>query len=116
MPGWMMAHPHLASRLLLWRNAYRCRRAWVLVSAALIVAGCAAAAMLPPTGPILHWLSRNWAVTFAVATCGFAVSTARLRQYASIGAATSWLAALPTASPLRLQVVAGMALRLAAIV
>lgn len=116
MPGWMAARPHLASRLLLLRNAYRYRRPRVLVSAALIVAGCAVAAMLPPTGPILQWLSRNWAVTFAVATCGFAVSTARLRQHASIGAATSWLAALPTTSPPCLQIVAGIAGRLAAMV
>lgn len=116
MPRWAAARPHLASRLLLWRNAYRFRRGRTLAFAALIAAGCAVVVTLPPTGPILGWLGGNWAVTFVIATCAFALSTARRRQRASIEATTSWLASLPPASPVRLQIVAATAGWLAAIV
>ena len=115
MPRWMAARPYVASRLLLWRNTCRHRRGWVLLSAALVAAGCSAAVMLPPTGPVLGWLGENWAVTFAVATCGFALSAARRRQRAASHAATSWLASLPAPSPVRMQVVAGTTGRFTAI-
>lgn len=116
LPRWTAARPHLASRLLLWRNAYRCRRGRTLAFAALIAAGGAAVVALPPTGPVLGWLGENWAVTFVIATCAFALSTARRRQHAAIEAATSWLASLPRAHPVRLQIVAATAGWLAAIV
>ncbi|MGH8289083.1 MAG: hypothetical protein ACREV7_08650 [Steroidobacteraceae bacterium] len=105
MPRWMGAHPHLASRLLLFRNAFRYKRGRTLLSAALMVAGCAVVAVLPPTGPILGWLGRNWAVAFVITTCVFALFTARRRQRASIEAATSWLAALPAGSPVVMRVI-----------
>jgi hypothetical protein len=112
----MAAHPHLSSRLLAWKNAYRFRRGRTLFATALIVVGAGVVAALPPTGPILGWLGRNWAVTFVIATCIFTLSTARRRQHASIAAATSWLASLPTGVPVRLQVVVGTAAWLAALV
>lgn len=86
-----------------------------MLSAAFVAAGCAVLVVLPPTGPILAWLGRNWAVTFAVATCGFALSAARRRQRASGDAATSWLASLPAPSPVRARIVLGTTTRLAAI-
>lgn len=104
MPRGMAAHPHLASKLLRLRNAWRHKRGRMLLAAALIVAGCAAVAAVPPTGSILGWLGRNWAVAFVIATCVFALSAARRRQRASIDAATSWLAALPAGSPVLLRV------------
>jgi hypothetical protein len=88
----------------------------MLLAAALAAAGCAVVAVLPPTGPILAWLGGNWAVAFVIATCIFTLATARRRQRASIAAATSWLAPLPTGSPVRLQVLAGTAAWLALIV
>lgn len=116
MPRAITARPHLASRLLICRNACRYRRARMLALAALWAAGGGALALLPPTGPILGWLGRNWAVTFLIATCGFALSVARTRERAAREAATSWLAALPGPSPVRLQLVAGACRRLALIV
>jgi hypothetical protein len=116
LPRWAAARPHLAGRLLLWRNAYRFRRRRTLAFAALIAVGCGAVVALPPTGPILGWLGGNWAVTFVIATCAFALSTARRRQRAAIDATTSWLASLPPANPVRLQIVAATAGWLAAIV
>lgn len=116
IPRWAAARPHLSTRLLLWRNAYRYRRGRMLAFAALIAAGCAAVVALPPTGPILGWLGGNWAVTFVIATCAFALSTARRRQHAAIEATNSWLAALPPANPVRLQIVVATAGWLAAIV
>lgn len=115
MPRWMAARPYVASRLLLWRNAYRHRRGRMVLTAAVVAAGCAVLIVLPPTGPILQWLGQNWAVTFFVATCGFALSSARRSQRASSNAATSWLASLPTPSPVRMQMVVGTARQLAAI-
>ena len=73
-------------------------------------------AVLPPTGPILGWLGQNWAVTFVIAASLFGLSTVRRRQHASIEAATSWLAALPTGIPVRTQVVVGTVTRLVALV
>ena len=116
MPRWMAARPYVASRLVLWKNSYRYRRGRTLLAAALLAAGCGVVAILPPTGSILGWLGQSWAVTFVVAMCGFALSTVQRRQRTSIDAATSWLAALPTASPARMQIVVGAAGRLAAIV
>lgn len=116
MPRWAAARPHLASRLLLWSNAYRFKRGRTLAFAALIAACCAVVVALPPTGPIVAWLGRNWAVTFAIATCAFALATARRRQRVAIEATTSWLAALPAAIPVRMQVVVATAGWLAAIV
>jgi hypothetical protein len=84
--------------------------------AALTAAICAFIVMLPPTGSILEWLGRNWAVTFVIATCALALSTARRRQRASVEAATSWLAAVPATSPVRLQVMLAAAGWLGAIV
>ena len=109
MPRWIAARPHLATRLLLWRNAYRLRRTRLLVRAALIAGGCAVVTTLEPTGPILGWLGHNWTVTFAIATCVFALSSARRRQRAAIAATTSWLASLAAPSPMRMQVLAGTA-------
>jgi hypothetical protein len=116
MPRWMAARPHLASRLLLFGNAYRYRRARTLLCAALIAAGGAGVAVLPPTGPILGWLGRNWAIAFVIATCVFALSAARGRQRAAFEATTSWLAALPTKSPVGTRVIIATARSLAAIV
>lgn len=116
MPRWMWARPHLASRLLSWKNAWRRRRGRTLGIAALIAVGCGVVAVLPPTGSILGWLGRRWAVTFVIATCAFALSTARRRQRASVEATTSWLASLPAVRPLRVQVVVATAGWLAAIV
>ncbi|MGB6488198.1 MAG: hypothetical protein WBE91_15080 [Steroidobacteraceae bacterium] len=116
MPRWMAAHPHLSSRLLAWTNAYRYRRWRTFFPALLIIFGLSAVAVLPPTGPILGWLGRNWAVTFVIAASIFTLSTARRRQHASIAAATSWLASLPTGIPVRMQVIVGTAARLAAFV
>lgn len=114
MPRSLAAHPHLSSGLLACRNAcrYRCGRTFLAV--ALAVVGFGVVAALPPTGPILGWLGRNWAVAFVIATCAFTLSTARRRQRTSIAAAASWLAPLPVRSPLRLQVLAGIAAWLAA--
>ena len=116
MPRWMAAHPHLSSRLLAWTNAYRYRRWRTFFPALLFVVGLGVVAVLPPTGPILGWLGRNWAVTFVIAASVFTLSTARRRQHASIAAATSWLASLPTGIPVRMQVVVGTAAWLAALV
>jgi len=116
MPRWMGAHPHLGSALLARRNAYRYRRGRTLSAAALLVVGFGVAALLPPTGPILGWLGSNWAVTFVIATSAFTLSTARRRQRASIAAATSWLAPLPTGNPVWLQVLGGTAGWLAGVV
>lgn len=116
MPRWMAAHPHLSSGLLAWKNAYRYRPGRTLLGAALLVVGLVVVAVLPPTGPVLRWLGRNWAVTFVITTSVFTLSTARRRQRAAIAAATSWLAALPAGSPAWMHVVAGMAGRLAGIV
>jgi hypothetical protein len=117
MPRWMAAHPHLSSRLLAWTNAYRYRRWRTFFPALLIVVGVGVVAALPPTGPILGWLGRNWTATFVIVTSGFALSTARRRQHAAIAAATtSWLASLPTGIPVRMQVVVGTAAWLAALV
>lgn len=115
MPRWAAARPHLASRLLLWSNAYRRRRGRTLAFAALIAAACLVLVTLPPTGPIVAWLGRNWAVTFVIAMCAFALATARRRQRVAIEATTSWLAALPAAIPVRMQVVAATTGWLAAI-
>jgi hypothetical protein len=82
MPRGMAAHPHLASKLLRLRNAWRHKRGRMLLAAALIVAGCAAAAVAPPMGSILGWLGRNCAVAFVIATCLFALAAARRRQRA----------------------------------
>lgn len=116
MPREMAARPYMAGTLLVWRNAYRVRRGRMLLSAALVVGGGMVVAILPPTGPILEWLGQNWAVTFVIATCGFALRTARHRQSASIDAATSWLACLPMPSPVGMRVVLGTARALAAVV
>lgn len=116
VPRWVAARPHLAGTLVLWRNAFRCRRKRMLLRAALIAAGCVGLAVLPPTGPILEWLGRNWAVTFVIVTCIFTLSTARHRQRATLEAARSWLASLPAASPARLRVVVVAAAWLTAIV
>ena len=116
MPRWMAAHPHLSSRLLAWKNAYRYRRGRTVLAAALIVVAVAVVAVLPPTGPILGWLGQNWAVTLVIAASIFTLSTARRRQHASIAAATSWLAALPTGVPVRRQVAVGAVAWLAALV
>ena len=116
MPRWMGAHPHLGSTLLAWRNAFRYRRGRTLSAAVLLFVGFGVAAVLPPTGPILGWLGSNWAVSFVIATSAFTLSTARRRQRASIAAATSWLAPLPTGSPVWLQVLGGTAGWLAGIV
>jgi hypothetical protein len=109
MPRWMAAHPHLSSRLLSWRNAYRHRRGRTVFSAALVAIGIGVVVILPPTGPILGWLGRTWAVTFVIATTLFTLATARRRQRASIVAATSWLASLPTENRMRLGVIADTA-------
>lgn len=109
VPRWMAAQPHLSSRLLAWRNAYRRRRARTVLVAVLVAVGIGVVAILPPTGPILGWLGRTWAVTFLIATTLFTLSTARRRQRASFAAATSWLASLPTANPTRMQVIVGTA-------
>lgn len=103
----MAAHPHLSSRLLAWKNAYRYRRGRTVLAAALIVVAVGVVAVLPPTGPILGWLGENWAVTFVITVSSFTLSTARRRQRASIAAATSWLAALPARHPVRMQVAIG---------
>jgi hypothetical protein len=103
----MAAHPYLGSRLLAWQNAYRYKRGRTFILAALILIGAGVVAVLPPTGPILGWLGRNWAVTFVIAASLFTSSTARRRQHASIAAATSWLASLPMESPVRMQVAMG---------
>lgn len=116
MPPWMAGHPHLSSRLLAWENAYRYKRGRVLLAAILVVVGLAIVAVLPPTGPILGWLGRNWAVSFVIATSVFTLSTARRRQRASLAAASSWLASLPSGSPAWARVVGGTAGRLAGIV
>jgi hypothetical protein len=116
MPRWMAAHPHLSSRLLAWTNAYRYRRWRTFFPALLVVVGVGVVAALPPTGPILRWLGRNWAVTFVIVMSGFTLSTARRRQHVAIAAATSWLASLPTGVPVRTQVVVGTAEWLAALV
>lgn len=112
----MAAHPYLGSRLLAWKNAYLYRRGRTLFAAALILVAVGVVAALPPTGPILGWLGQNWAVTFVIAASIFTRSTARRSQHASIGAATSWLASLPSGIPVRMQVVAGTVARLAALV
>jgi hypothetical protein len=116
MPRWMAAHPHLSSRLLAWRNAYRYRPVRTLLAAILVFVALAVIAMLPPTGPILGWLGRNWAIAFVIAASIFTLSTARRRQHASIMTATSWLASLPAGSPPWMQVVSDMAGRLAGFV
>src|ERR1700691_2952517 len=116
MPRWMAAHPHLSSRLLSWRNAYRHRRGRTVFSAALVAIGIGVVAVLPPTGPILGWLGRTWAVTFVIATTLFTLATARRRQRASIVAATSWLASLPVENRMRMRVIAGTAGWLAGLV
>jgi hypothetical protein len=115
MPRWMAAHPHLSSRLLAWKNAYRYRPGRTLLAAVLVVVGLVVVAVLPPTGPILGWLGRNWAITFVIATSLFALSTARRRQRASIAATTSWLASLPAGSPPWMQAMADLGGRLMAI-
>jgi hypothetical protein len=112
----MAAHPYLGSRLLAWKNAYQYGRRRTLFAAALIVIGVGVVAVLPPTGPILGWLGQNWAVTFVIAASLFGLSTVRRRQRASIEATTSWLAALPTGIPVRLQVAVGTVARVAALV
>jgi len=112
----MAAHPYLGSRLLAWRNACRHERGRTLFAAALVVIGVSVLAALPPTGPTLAWLGRNWAVTLVIAACLFGLSTARRRQRASLEAATSWLAALPTGIPVRMQTAVGTVARLAALV
>lgn len=116
MPRWLAAHPHLSSRLLAWKNTYRYRPGWTLLVAVLAIVALVVAATIPPTGPILDWLGRNWAIPFVVATSIFTLSTARRRQRASIAAATSWLGALPAGGPPWMQVVFDMAGRLAAII
>jgi hypothetical protein len=116
MPRWMAAHPHLASRLLRFGNACRYQRGRMLLRAALIAAGGALVAELPPTGPTLGWLGQNWVVTFVIATCLFALSVARRSQRASIEASTSWLAALAAGSPVRVRVILATAGWLAVIV
>ena len=116
MPRWMAAYPHLSSRLLAWTNAYRYRRWRTFFPAALIAVGAGVVAALPPTGPILGWLGRNWAVTFVIAASIFTLSTARRRQRGAIAAATSWLAALPSGIPVRTEMVAAAVARLAALV
>lgn len=116
VPRWIAARPHLASTLILWRNAYRYRRKRMLLRTAVIATACVGVAVLPPTGPILEWLGRNWAVTFVIVTCVFTLSTARHRQRATLEAARSWLASLPAAAPARLRVVVVAAVWLAAIV
>ncbi len=116
MPRWMAAHPHLSSRLLAWKNAYRYRRGRTLFDAALIVVGVGVVAVLPPTGAILGWLGQNWAVTLVITASIFTLSTARRRQHASIAAATSWLASLPTGIPVRRQVAVGTVAWLAVLV
>jgi hypothetical protein len=112
----MAAHPHLSSRLLAWTNAYRYRRGRTFFVALLIVVGLGAVAVLPPTGPILGWLGRTWAVTFVIAASLFTLSTARRRQHAAIAATTSWLASLPTGVPVRMQVMVGAAAWLVTVV
>ncbi|MGH8296288.1 MAG: hypothetical protein ACRETZ_12455 [Steroidobacteraceae bacterium] len=116
LPRWIGARPHLAGTLILWRNAWRCRRKRILLFAGLFAAGFVVVAGLPPTRPILGWLGRNWAVTFVIAACVFTLSTARRRQRATLEAARSWLASLPAASPARLRVLAAAAGWLTAIV
>lgn len=116
MPRWVAAHPYLAGRLLVWRNAYRHRPGRTLLPAALAAVAAGILAALPPTAPILGWLGGNWAVPFVIATCSFALSTAHRRQHASNEAVTSWLASLPAASHVGLQVVMGTAARLAMVV
>jgi hypothetical protein len=112
----MAAHPYLSSRLLAWKNACRYRRGRTFFAPALIIIAAGVAAVLPPTGPILGWLGQRWAVTFVIAASLFGLSTARRRQNASIEAAASWLAALPSGIPVRIQVVLGTVARLAALV
>jgi hypothetical protein len=112
----MAAHPHLSSRLLIWTNAYRYRRGRTILAGALIVVALGVVAVLPPTGPILGWLGRNWAVTFVIAMCFFTLSTARRRQHAAIAATTSWLAALPSGVPVRMPVILRAATWLGALV
>jgi hypothetical protein len=116
LPRWVAVRPHLACRLLTWRNAYRQSPRRTALSAALIAGAIGVVAIVPPTGPILTWLGTNWAVTFVIATSGFALSTARRRQRAAMEAATSWLASLPVPGPARGRVVIGTAARLAIIV
>lgn len=109
MPRWLAAHPNLSSRLLSWGNACRYRRGRTAFGAALVVVGIGVIAVLPPTGPILGWLGGNWAVTFVIAACGFALYTARCKQHAAIAATTSWLASLPAGSSVGMRVVMGAA-------
>jgi len=116
VPRWMAAHPYLSSRLLACKNAYRYRRGRTLFAAALIFIGVGVVAVLPPTGPILGWLGRNWAVTFVIAASIFLSSTARRRQHASIAAATSWQASLPVRSSVWMQVAIGTLGWLAAVI
>lgn len=116
MLRWMAAHPNLSSRLLSCRNACRYRRGRTAFGAALVVVGTGVIAVLPPTGPILGWLGGNWAVTFVIAACGFALSTARRKQHATIEATTSWLASLPAGSSVGMRVVMGAAGWLAIVV
>jgi hypothetical protein len=112
----MAAHPYLGSRLLAWKNAYRYRRGRTFFTAALIIVAVSVVAALPPTGAIVGWLGRDWAVTFVVGASIFALSTARRTQHASIAATSSWLAALPAGIPVRTQVAVGTVARLAALV
>lgn len=116
MPRWMAARPHLAGRLLVWRNCLRYQRRRIVLTAALILGGIVVVAGLPPTGPSLEWLGRNWAVAFVIVTCVSTLATARRRQRAAIEAATSWLAALPVGRSVWLSVVAATAAGLGAIV
>lgn len=87
-----------------------------MLGAVLAVAGIGVVAILPPTGAILEWLGRNWAVTFLIAASFFTLSTARRRQHAAIATATSWLTSLPAGSPAWMRVVAGTAGWLAALI
>jgi hypothetical protein len=114
MPRSMAARPYLASRLLQCSNVLRYRRRRALLAAALLAVGVTALVLLPPAGPILAWLGRNWAVAFVIATSVFTLATARRRQRAAIAAATSWLAALPTGSPVGMRVIIATAGSLAA--
>lgn len=116
VPRWAAAHPYLAGRLLAWRNTWRSRRGRTLLATALVLMAVGIVAIIPPTGPVLGWLGDNWAVTFVIAACAFALSTARRRQRASLEVTTSWLAPLPTGSSLRIRALMGTAGCLAAVV
>jgi hypothetical protein len=109
MPRWMAAHPHLSTRLLAWSNAYRYRRGRTALTAVLVAIGIGVGAILPPTGPILGWLGQTPAFTFVIATTLFTLATARHRRRASIAAATSWLASLPTENRMRMRLIADTA-------